>query len=84
MPKAALYFVMSEKIERQLDEPDKEITVADLYPELTPEQRADAEYRLLGYLGIVKRIFERVCREQLEILTELDRRATLKKKDRTD
>jgi hypothetical protein len=56
------------------------MTVADLYPELTPEQQADAEYRMLGYLAVVKQIFESICRDKPEILTELERRATLRKK----
>lgn len=57
----------------------KKITIADLYPELSPEQQADAEYRLLGYLAVVKRIFERICREKPKVLTELERRATLRR-----
>ena len=54
-------------------------TIVDLYPDLTPEQQEDAEYRLLGYLAIVKRIFERICRERPGILTEFERRATLRR-----
>jgi hypothetical protein len=53
--------------------------IASPYPDLSSAERADAEYRLLGYLGVVKRIFERVCRENPEILTELEQRATLRK-----
>ncbi len=37
---------------------DKEITIADLYPELTPEQQAEAEERLLRYLAIVRKIYD--------------------------
>jgi len=69
---------MPEKPDRQFKDSDN-VTIADLYPELTSEQQADAEYRLLGYLGIVKRIFEKVCRERPDILTELERRAMLRK-----
>lgn len=69
---------MSETPDQQSNDSDN-ITITDLYPELTPEQQADAEYRLLGYLEIIKRIFERVCRENPEILTELEERATLRK-----
>lgn len=72
-------FAMSEKPDHQFDGSDK-ITIADLYPELTSEQQADAEYRLLGYLEIVNRIFEQVCLERPDILTELERRAMLRKK----
>ena len=73
-----LYFVMSEKPHKQFNGSDN-VTIADLYPDITSEQQDDAEYRLVGYLEIVKRIFERVCRENPEILTELEERATLRK-----
>ncbi len=58
----------------------KEITIADLYPELMLEQQAEAEENWLQYLVVVKRIFEYVCQEKPEILTELERRAMLRKK----
>jgi len=59
--------------------PDKdEITVADLYPDLTPEQQAEAEFYLLGYLDVVRRIFERICQQQPELLTKLEKTASLK------
>lgn len=74
---------MPENPKRQI-EPDREITIEDLYPELDSDQRAEAEYRLLGYLSVVKRVFERICREQPEVLTELEHGATLRKKDTTD
>lgn len=54
--------------------------IAGLCPELATDQLADAEYRLLGYLAIVKRIFERVCRDRGEVLTELERRARLRRR----
>lgn len=72
-------FAMPEKLRRQLNESD-EITIADLYPNLTPDEQSAAEYRLLGYLAIVKRIFERIARERPDILTELEKRAMLRKK----
>jgi hypothetical protein len=37
---------------------DKEITIADLYPDLSPEQQAEAEYRLLRYFAVVKEIYD--------------------------
>lgn len=73
-----LYFVMSKKPDQQFHDSDN-ITIADLYPELTSEQQADAEYRLFGYLAIVRGIFERVCQEQPDFLTELERRAMLRR-----
>lgn len=38
---------------------EQAVSIADLYPELTPEQQAEAEYYLNRYLEIVKDIFER-------------------------
>jgi hypothetical protein len=38
--------------------PKDEITIADLYPDLTPEQQAEAEYRLLRYLAVVRSIYD--------------------------
>ena len=37
----------------------KQITIAELYPDLTSEQQTEAEFFLLRYLEIVRRIFER-------------------------
>jgi hypothetical protein len=37
----------------------KKITIEELYPELNPQQQAEAEFFLLRYLEIVRRIFER-------------------------
>lgn len=71
---------MPEQLNRQPDESGDDITIADLYPNLTPEKQAEAEYRLLGYLAIVRRIFERVVREHPDVLTELEERAMLRKK----
>ncbi len=44
----------------RLDEQD--ITIQDLYPELTPEQQKEAAERLDQYLAIIKRIHERKSR----------------------
>lgn len=59
---------------------EKEITIADLYPDLTPEEQAEAKEAWLQYLRIVRRIFEYIHSEKPEILTELERRAMLRKK----
>ncbi len=56
-----------------------EITVADLYPDLSPAEQAEAEYRMLRYLTVVREIFERICEKNPNILTELERRAMLRK-----
>jgi hypothetical protein len=58
----------------------KELTVADLYPQLTAEQQKEAEYYLLRYLAVVKRIFERIARENPNLLLELEKGARLRKK----
>ena len=58
---------------------DGDITIADLYPELSPEQQAEAEHRMLRYLAVVKDIFEEICEENPKLLTELERRAMLRK-----
>ena len=55
------------------------ITISDLYPDLPPAELQAAEYRLHRYLALVKRIFERIVRENPELLTELERRAMLRK-----
>ncbi|MGI8467019.1 MAG: hypothetical protein ACR2N3_01040 [Pyrinomonadaceae bacterium] len=67
---------MPEKDYQQFSD---EITVADLYPDLSTEQQAEAKYRMLRYLAIVKDIFERICEENPKLLTELERRAMLRK-----
>lgn len=70
---------MSEKDCRQ---PVGDISVADSYPDLSLEKQPEAEYRLLRYLAVVKGIFERVAREKPELLTELERRAMLRKQQK--
>ncbi len=68
---------MPEKDYRQFK---SDITIADLYPGLSPEQQAEAEYRLLRYLTVVRDIFEQITLEDPELLTELERRAMLRRK----
>jgi hypothetical protein len=36
------------------------IDLSGVYPELTPEQLAEAEYNLTRYVDVVRRIYERV------------------------
>jgi hypothetical protein len=67
---------MTEKDFRQFN---GQIAIGDLYPELSPDEQAEAEYHLLRYLRLVRRIFERIRREKPELLTELERRAMLRK-----
>lgn len=37
----------------------EEITIQDLYPDLTPEQQEEAEYYLKRYMDIIWHIYER-------------------------
>jgi len=55
------------------------IAIKDLYPDLSPEKLAEAEYQMLRYLAVVKNIFERIARENPKLLTELERRAMLRR-----
>jgi len=36
------------------------IDLSDVYPDLTPEQLAEAEYNLTRYVDVIRRIYERV------------------------
>ncbi len=65
--------------EKKCQQYEGDITIADLYPDLWPEEQAEAEYRMLRYLAVVKDIFEQICAEKPELLTELERRAMLRK-----
>jgi len=67
---------MSKKDYRRFE---RDITIADLYPDLSPEQQQEVEYRMLRYLAVVKEIFEEICESKPELLTELERRAMLRK-----
>lgn len=66
-------------LQKDYDQFEGGITIADLYPDLPPKQQAEAEYRMLRYLAVVKEIFEQICDEKPSILTELERRAMLRK-----
>lgn len=59
---------------------EKLITIGDLCPDLTEEQQRDAEENLRNYLGVVKLIYEHVAANDPKILTELHKRARLRKR----
>ncbi len=61
---------------------DKEINIADLYPELTPEQQAEAEERLLRYLAIVREIYNRLVEtgEIEKVMLEIEWRKRFRNK----
>lgn len=56
------------------------ITIADLYPDLTAEDQREAEENLRRYLEVIKRIYEYVAERDPKVLTELRKRARLRKK----
>lgn len=56
------------------------ITIADLYPDLTAEEQREAEENLRRYLEVIKRIYEYVAENKPKVLTELQKRARLRKK----
>ena len=41
-------------------------TIADLYPQLSPDEQAEAAYTLNRYLDLVWRIYQRVRRQSSE------------------
>lgn len=58
-----------------MEETEAPPTVADLYPQLTPEQAFEAEHNLERYLELALRIYERICSDpaayaQFKNLTE--------------
>ena len=65
-----------------LKKDEKEITIADLYPGLTPDEQAEAEFNLLGYLDVVRGIFEQISVENPKLLTKLEKSASFKQKPR--
>ena len=64
-------------------ENEKQIMISELYPVLTSEERIEAEENLLHYLGVVKRIFEQLSDQKPELLTEIRKRARLKKRGKS-
>lgn len=49
----------------------KRITIQEVYPDFTPQEQAQAEYNLREYTLLIWRIYERVKRENPELLTEI-------------
>ena len=58
---------------------EKLITITDIHPDLTAAEQREAEENLRRYLGLVKRIYEHVVTNNPRILTELRKRARLRK-----
>lgn len=61
------------------DKKEKSISLNELFPELSEEEQREAEENLRQYLAVVRRIFEHVQANNPKILTELRRRARLRK-----
>jgi hypothetical protein len=53
--------------------------LGELYPQLSTVEQAEAHETLRRYLSVVRRIFEYIRTENPKILTELRRRASLRK-----
>lgn len=55
--------------------------IAAAYPQLSRKECDEAEFHLGRYLGVVKRIFERAKRDNPSLLTDLQMRANVRKRD---
>jgi len=66
-------FIMS------LNKVDNKMSTANLYPKLSLEERREVEENLRRYLSVVREIFEHIKFNNPKILTELRRRARLRK-----
>jgi hypothetical protein len=40
------------------EEPEQNLSIKDLYPDLTPKQQAEAEKNLLGYMQVVWKVYK--------------------------
>ena len=58
------------------------ISIVDLFPDLTTEEQAGAEYAFKQYLYLVWRICERLSAESPALLTHLLREANVKEQNR--
>lgn len=57
------------------------VDISAAYPQLSQKECDEAEFHLGRYLGVVKRIFDRVKRENPSLLTDLRMRANARKED---
>jgi len=63
-----------------MPKPTKSTTsIADLYPQLSPDDLREAEDNLRRYLNVTRQIFERMQANDPKFLTELRQRARLRK-----
>ena len=63
------------------DNNEKDITISDLYPDLSPEEQTEAERRLLGYFEIIQGIVDRYESEGRidELIAKIRRHKRLRK-----
>jgi hypothetical protein len=61
------------------DNKEKRISVSELFPQLSEGEQREAQENLRQYLAVVRLIFEHVQANDPKILTELRRRARLRK-----
>lgn len=59
-----------------------QIKVAEVFPKIAEEDVRDVEEAVRRYLTVVRDVFDHIHRENPTILTELRRRARLRKKKR--
>ncbi len=59
---------------------DESATIKKLYPHLSPDELSEVDDTLRQYLDVVKRIYDDVSANDPKVLTELRRRARLRKK----
>ena len=58
---------------------EKNVSLNELFPQLSEEEQREAEENLRQYLAVVRRIFDYVHANDPKILTELRRSARLRK-----
>lgn len=59
---------------------ENKVTIPDLYPDLTSDEQTEAEENLRRYLVVVRQIFQTIVDGKPKILTELRKRASLRKR----
>jgi ribosomal protein L29 len=58
---------------------DSPTSLADIYPQLSAEELNEAEDNMRRYLMVVRKVFEHIQAENPKMLTDLRRRARLRK-----
>lgn len=74
---------MPENVHKVFNQKENNVTIADLYPQLTPAEQTASLEKWRRYLRVVRRIFDYAIEENPEILTELERRVMLRRTRRS-